>query len=151
VFLAGCAVSHQSVPIPNLSAKLDDPAKARIYVLYPPTGYINEYFIDSGQEITISDGDKFIGWSEPHGFLCWERPPGRASIMLRSNTFSQLDLEVKAGEVYYVVTRMTMELWKNRYDLELVNETTGSYELSRCSSPKLESASSQVKNSSDRP
>ena len=129
--VVGCASSRQFVPLPDLSKRLDDPSKGRIYVLRPASGIWETGLMN------ISDEGKFIGQTGPHGFLCWERKPGPIIVMGKAEGVSQLPLTVQAGGVYYIFEHLRMGFLEARNELEFIDESQGREVLKHCHAPKV--------------
>jgi hypothetical protein len=131
VLLTGCASTQQFVALPDQSKTVDDPAKGRIYVMRPAT-------MGAAISMNVSDGGKAIGRTGPHGYLCWERPPGDTIISSSSEGVSSNPLTVQAGLVYYFFQHLRMGVLIARSELELLDEQKGREVLKRCHPPKLE-------------
>jgi len=97
MFGAGCASTKQSVPLPDLSKAIENPAKARIYVFRP-------FATDGSTRYEIMDRSIKIGEPGANGFVCWERDPGPMVLFFKAppHRVSQLALNVKAGQTYYI-------------------------------------------------
>lgn len=128
LFLAGCATTCQSVPIPNQTKMVENPGLARIYVARP-TGF------GSAVSIRITDNGKYIGNTGPDGYLCWEREPGSAEISGEAENTSTVKLNAKSGEVYYICQHIQMGWWRARNKLEILSEEQGQKYLKKCKPP----------------
>lgn len=136
---SGCSSrsTKQFVPLPDQTQRIDDPGKARIYVLRVS----NLEPLDVGK---VSDGDMPIGSLGADAYLCWEREPGEATLrsrwfgrrlsMASKESVYELRLSVAAGNVYYV-----MQQWRIREDtptrLAVLNEDYGRKKLAECKPP----------------
>ena len=128
LFGAGCASTCQSVAIPDLNKKIDNPEMGRIYVVRP-TGF------GGGISMRITDNGKYIGNTGPDGFLCWEREPGNAEIVGKAENISTVNLGVKAAKTYYICQHIGMGMWYARNTLEIVSEEQGQKFLQKCKPP----------------
>lgn len=93
--ISGCASAVQYVPLPDQSKYVEDPNKARIYVLRPS-------LVGGVWGIPISDGEKPIGISGSFAFLSWERDPGETTIFSGSENKYNLPITVEKGMRYYI-------------------------------------------------
>jgi RecB family endonuclease NucS len=128
LLLTGCASSVQYVPMPDQSRKLDDPAKGRIYVVRR----------GGTVKMHVTDNSTPIGYTGPGGYLCWEREPGDAMLSSAAENTSHAALPVRPGSVHYVLQHTRMGIWKDRTELEVVNEEQGKLELQKCKPAKLQ-------------
>lgn len=129
LFLVGCASSVQYVRMPDLSKKIEDPTKGRIYVIRPTT-------FGGAVGMNVSDGGNPIGSTGPEGFLCWERDPGDVVVSSTSENTSRVSLAVRPGGSYYVLQHIRMGIWLARTELEVINEEQGELEVKRCKPAK---------------
>ena len=131
LLLAGCASTVQYVHMPDLSKKIEDPAKGRIYVMRPSSfGY--------AVGLNVSDGGNPIGSTGSQGFLCWERDPGDVIVSSTSENTSRVSLAVRPGGSYYVLQHLRMGIWIARTELEVVSEEQGQTELKKCKPAKVQ-------------
>jgi hypothetical protein len=99
----GCVSQHQQlVRFPDLQKRIEDPEKARIYVIRHPWLW---NIASHTAVVIVRDGDEEIGSIAGHrGFLCWEREPGTTTISARAvGQAASLELSVERGKVYYVL------------------------------------------------
>jgi hypothetical protein len=96
--LAACAVTEQVAPVPDLSRRIDDPRKARIYVFRLE---LPGHKTPKG----IFDNDERVGAVGPGSFLCWERWPGEMALHVTSKNRYDKAVTVAAGQVYYFLYR----------------------------------------------
>ena len=127
--LAGCASTTQYVHLPDQTKLLEDPSKARIYVVRPT-------IFGSAIPMKIRDGDKFIGETGPKGYLCWERDPALVEITGKAENTARLPLTVEKGMVYYIQQRVRMGLLFARNKLSLLSEEKGKAALKKCKPPR---------------
>jgi hypothetical protein len=130
LFLAGCATTRQSVPIPNQTKMVENPGLARIYVVRP-TGF------GSAISMRIIDNGKYIGNTGPKGYLCWERQPGSAEISSKAENTSTVTLNAESGEVYYICQHIQLGVVAARNKLEIVSKEQGQKYLKKCKPPVL--------------
>lgn len=71
--------------------------KSRIYVFRP-------FATDGSTKYEIRDRSTKIGEPGANGFVCWEREPGPMVVLFTAppHRASQLALNVKAGQTYYI-------------------------------------------------
>lgn len=145
-FLAvGCASTKQYVAIPNQSAIVENPEKARIYVLRPVS-------IGGMVPMEVQDGEIVVGETGPRGALCWERDPGPADITSHAENVDFLRIETEKGMVYYLLQKVKMGFFVARTKLELLMKDEGPETLQKCklpaavtSAPAATSAKSSLK------
>jgi hypothetical protein len=127
---AGCATTKQLVPLPDQSKAIDDPTKARIYVLRP-TSFA--YAVAIG----VRDGDMRIGSTGPNGYLCWEREPGETEIRSKAENTAVLKVKCDAGMTYFIAQNIRMGILFARNKLSQLSESEGKEKLKKCKPPKL--------------
>jgi len=128
--LMGCASTTQYVPLPDQSKTIEDPSKARIYVVRPTS-------FGAAVTFRVNDGKTFIGETGPNGYLCWERPIGRMEVIGVAENTSRLPVDVEQGTVYYIQQHVRMGIIKARNDLSLLSEAEGKSKLKKCKPPKV--------------
>ncbi|MGI6495010.1 MAG: hypothetical protein ACOX5G_02795 [Kiritimatiellia bacterium] len=125
--LAGCASTYQYVPLPDQGKTVEDPAKARIYIVRPSA-------LASAMPLWVTDGTQLIGMTGTCGYLCWERPPGDATIKSEvDDRTATLPLKTEAGGVYYVLQHNLITHFK----LSLLTEQEGKQALTKCKPPQI--------------
>lgn len=129
----GCASTKQYVVIPNQSAIVEDPEKARIYVLRPVS-------IGGVVPMEVQDGEIVVGETGPRGALCWERDPGPADITSHAENVDFLRIETEKGIVYYLLQRVKMGFMIARTKLEQISKEEGETNLKKCKIPSTVSA-----------
>lgn len=127
---AGCASTVQYADFPDQTVPVEDPDKARIYVVRPSS-------LGGAVSMRVSDGEHVIGKTGPKGYLCWERNPGDIEIVGKAENTARLPLTVEAGTVYYVQQHVRMGILFARNRLTLLTEAAGKAEVSKCKPPKL--------------
>ena len=77
--------------------------------------------------IEITDNDKRIGSTIKHGYLCWEREPGHATIKSKVANNSSLELEAEKGNSYYIQEKILFSdmIGRPRDELILIDEERG--------------------------
>jgi hypothetical protein len=109
--------AQQYVPVPNLTQALDSPEMTRIYVL--SAGGATTTISDNGQQIGVlpeimnlaSTQMKVVASRSTSAgtrpaFLCWERPPGTATVTAETGSPAlgrSITLRAEAGSVYYLM------------------------------------------------
>jgi hypothetical protein len=131
LLLAGCASTRQFVPLPDQTKKVEDPSKGRIYVIRPAT-------VGSAVSMNVSEMGKPVGITGPHGFLCWERPPGETIVTGTAEGVSRAPLTIVAGGVYYIFQHVRMGWLMAENQLEVIGEVEGRKVLKSCHPPKIE-------------
>src|SRR5215510_2194980 len=87
LLVSGCSSTCQYVHFPDQHKKIEDSARARIYVIRSAesTGTANVDVID----------DKYIvGSTAPDGYLCWERLPGETTVV--SDSLGKSEIKINA-------------------------------------------------------
>ena len=73
VIADGCAKTWQAARFPDQSVLLENPQKARLYLICgTPLG--------TALNDPVNDGNDYVGTIGPKSFLCWERDPGNTTI-----------------------------------------------------------------------
>jgi hypothetical protein len=85
VLFTGCASTRQYVGMPDQNQRVEDPTKARIYVIRPAA-------VGGAIKMNVSDGGQPIGATGPRSYLCWERPPGDTIVSSMSEGVSSAPL-----------------------------------------------------------
>ena len=131
LFLVGCtAATIQYVPLPQQAHAIDDPNKARIYVVRS-----KEY--GSWVSGLVKDGDTVIGKIGPKGFLSWERAPGKTTLTIQADNLSPMPLTAVAGQVYYFEEHTNPWLISGRVNLEKISNEEGMKRVAECDAPYL--------------
>ena len=115
IFFVGCASARQFVPMPDLTKKVEDPAKGRIYVIRPSS-------FGGAVGMNISDGGNPIGATGPGTYLCWEREPGDAIVSATAENTSRVAIPVRPGSVHYILQYIRWGIWVARTELEVIAE-----------------------------
>jgi hypothetical protein len=124
----GCATSSQFAPIPDMTKKIDNPQKARIYVLRPS--------VDAQAcKISVYDGDEKVGQTAGEGYLCWERDPGVTEVRDNSENKAHVEINAEAGHVYYILEELSSGWVKFRSKLNELSEEDGLNYLHKCKPP----------------
>jgi len=134
LLLAGCASTIQYPPFPDQTKTIEDPAKARIYVMRPAQAW-NAHSI-----IRLSaTGPKMPGYGSitgelgPGRYLCWEEPPG--PFRIRRGPDDDVRLELVAGHVYYLRASAGVDGMYSNPSFKVLNEEAGLSLLKRCKPP----------------
>ncbi len=127
---AGCS-ARQAAHFPDQHVAIEDPEKARIYVIRQPTFWrLNPVVLT--KTIRVRDGFLEIGSiAGQRGFVSWEREPGKMSIFANEG---YLALTVTKGRTYYILARDEDPLIVR---LVLVEEAKGREELAKATPPAL--------------
>ncbi|HUI07616.1 MAG TPA: DUF2846 domain-containing protein [Verrucomicrobiae bacterium] len=129
VLCVGCASSSQFAPIPDMTKKIDDPQKARIYVLRP-SSYGMTF------KMRVYDGDKKVGLTSGESYLCWERDPGVTEVRDNSDNKAHVEIDAEAGHVYYILEKLSAGWVNFRSQLNELSEEDGLHDLRKCAPPK---------------
>ena len=106
VLAAACSStsSVQEVRQPNLTERISDPGRCRVYVYRS-----DQQLFAASSLLWIADGDTVVGGFGTDEYLVWERNPGTTRLrMYVGRSFAAGDdkegvelLECEAGQVYY--------------------------------------------------
>lgn len=118
VFMSGCMSIGQFVAQPNLNNRIDDPSKARIYVIR-----VARYAHKLPLQV-FQDGE-LIANTKGMCYLTWEKEPGPVTIMGKAKNESVLNLNLEAGKVYYIQQRVHASGLASANDMILRDEKTG--------------------------
>lgn len=129
-FFLGCASTTQIVPFPDQMKRVEDPNKARIYVVRPTA------FRGGAMSMKVSDGQTLIGKTGPKGYLCWERDPGALEVIGKSENTYRLPFKVEKGMVYYIQQQIQMGTFFTRNKLSQLTEVEGKAMVHNCKPPK---------------
>lgn len=124
VFMTGCVTAGQFVAQPNLTNSIDDSSKARIYVIR-----VAKYAYRLPLKV-FEDG-KLIANTKGLCYLTWEREPGQVTLMGKAKNESVLELNLEAGNVYYVQQRVYASGLASANELRLLSEEQGKELLAR--------------------
>ena len=128
---SGCASTKQFVPLPDQTKSIEDPSRARIYVVRPTS-------LGGAISMTVSDGAKKIGSTGPNGYLCWERDPGDTEIRSKAENTAKLPLKCEAGMVYYIGQHVRMGILFARNKLTMLTDAAGKEKVSKCKPPQVQ-------------
>jgi hypothetical protein len=124
----GCATPQQLVHFPDAKKVVEDISKGRIYVIRPGlTG------IGISTDISV-DGEN-IGNTGPQSYLCWEQEPGNVTISAKSDNVSQVEVNVVAGQVNYIIQKLHFGWITTDNQLTVVREAEGKEALKKCKPP----------------
>ena len=128
-FLAGCASTTQFAPFPDQAKRVEDPSKARIYVVRTAS-------VGGSVSMKVTDGPTLIGKTGPKGYLCWERDPGEMDLVGKAENTARFPLKVEQGMVYYIEQGVHMGILFARNDLKALTEAEGKAKVAKCKPPK---------------
>ena len=128
-FITGCG-TPQYVRFPDQSVRLEDPSKARIYVVRPPA------YGGSAVKMKVYDGGTYIGKTRAGGYLCWEREAGLAVIVGKASNRSKFEIEVQPGDVVYIGQMVLPGIPFARNKLKHLKESEGEHRLKLCIPPR---------------
>jgi hypothetical protein len=128
LLLSGCAASDQYVRFPDQSKTVENPHQGRIYVIRPGmTGL--------GIASDISDDGEAIGSTRRRGFLCWERPPGRTTVIAKTDNTAFITVDVKVGEAVYILQTLHFGWTETDNRLDQIAELEAREDLKLCTPP----------------
>lgn len=125
-------VACTSIPVadPSLDTKAKafqaDPEGAIVYV------YRNEK-LGGAVRMDVLLNNQFLGETRTGYFMWLQLPPGEYTLTSRAENSDQIDLDVEAGEVYYVRQEANMGVTYSRIKLHLVDAATGQKGINECS------------------
>jgi Protein of unknown function (DUF2846) len=126
--LGGCA----SVPM----ADADADTKAKTFVA-PSSGQANIYVyrnetFGAAIKMPLLLDNQSIGDTGPHTYAFRQVAPGKHTIVSKTEKDVTLDLDVQAGNNYYVWQEVKMGMFAARSALHLVDEQTGEAGVKQC-------------------
>jgi hypothetical protein len=162
LLLSGCASTLQYPPFPDQAKRIEDPAKARVYLMRPGKIWLagvplvfygtdleatGPVFDPSGKIIIPLFGmfpDNYsknvrlrrIGEVGPGSYICWETPPHTFSLeRVEGDTNSICSMDLQAGNVYYLRGSVHMGWVKSKSIVEILSEDKGQSILKNCKPP----------------
>ena len=143
LLLAGCASTIQYPPFPDQTKKVEDPTKARIYLIRKEKvwGAGNKFlFYGNGPAavgpLTDRSDLRLIGELGPGSYLCWEEPPHPFRFhRVGGDSRSVFTIDLVAGNVYYLRAHIG-GLMGDRAMVDVLDEKEGQVLLKRCQPPK---------------
>lgn len=132
----GCATPQQLVHFPDAKKVVEDTSKGRIYVIRPGLTGI-------GISADISIDGEIIGSTGPQSYLCWEQEPGNIEISGKADNVSEVEVNVLAGQVYYVIQKLHFGWITTDNQLTVVSEAEGKEALKKCKPPSCDSQQSE--------
>jgi hypothetical protein len=128
VFLTACS----SLP----KASMEQDAAAKSFALYKDKStiyiYRNEMF-GAAIQMDVLVNNKPLGKTGPKTYFSLTVPPGKYSIISKSESDSILNLEVEAGKNYFVWQEVKMGVLFARSLLQFVDESKGKSGVQECS------------------
>jgi hypothetical protein len=135
-FLAGCVSTWQSPDPPDLTKRIEDSGKARLYVLRTAQVFGDALAMESWLKGPSLDRHGLTGALGPGGYLCWELEPGPLAVLKSSHrkrtSANFLWLELLAGHVYYVRLSTHAGLLRPYIRARLLTDDEGESLLKRC-------------------
>jgi hypothetical protein len=145
LLLAGCAATIQYPAFPDQTKRVEDPGKARIYLIRKEKFFgsavgINFFGSDPGVAVGPLVGThtrmRLVGTIGPGSYLCWEEKPHSFTFPKTSgDTNSLYTLDLMAGEVYYLRIYIHSGWTKVTTKVDVLNETEGKALLKHCQPP----------------
>jgi hypothetical protein len=127
VLASGCASVPMASPEMDTAAKTYavKPGMANIYV------YRNEQ-MGAAIKMPVALDGRMVGDTGAKTFLLLQVPPGRHTLVSKTENDSTLDLTVVEGRNYFVWQEVKMGLMSGRSQLQLVDEATGRAGVAEC-------------------
>ncbi len=127
IALTGCASVPMAPPEADTQAKqfITAADKANVYI------YRNENFGGAIKMPVLIDG-MLAGDTGPKTFIFKQLPPGKHTIISKTENDSTLTLEVIGGRNYFVWQEVKMGVWAARSQLQQVDEATGRAAVGEC-------------------
>lgn len=125
--VSGCA----SVPM----ATPEQDAAARSYVVKPNTANIFVYrneTMGAAIKMTVALNGKLVGDTASKTFMKLEVPPGKHTLVSKTENDSTLTIDAVAGRNYFVWQEVKMGAFAARSLLQLVDEETGKAGVAEC-------------------
>lgn len=118
--LSACASVPLAPPETDLKAKTMSPPpdKALVYL------YRNE-IMGSAIKMTVNLDGRYAGQTASKTYFMWLLDPGKHDLTSVTEDTSNLSIDAKAGETYYVWQEVKMGMWSARSNLQLVDKQTG--------------------------
>jgi len=146
LLLAGCAHTLQYPPFPDQAKKIDDPTKARVYVMRKEKFFGSavgiQFFgassdgIATGPIVARSPKKRLIGEIGPASFICWEQAPGPfVFTTIEDNPNSVETLNLEAGNVYYLRVYIHSGWTTATVRAKVLDEKEGAQLLKHCQPP----------------
>jgi hypothetical protein len=153
LLLTGCISSQtlQYPPFPDQSKRIEDPSKARVYLMRPgnylgdqPLVFYGDDWAATGPvfDPTLYSGHydtahlRRIGEIGGGGYICWETVPHPLILHKQEeNTNSVFMLSLAAGSVYYLKATANMTWTRPISTIEVVPEEEGIKLLKECKPP----------------
>jgi hypothetical protein len=138
----GCASTIQYPPFPDQAKRIDDPAKARVYVIRPAHFFGAAGVIRFGATTPEAGGPRMagkyriVGEIAGGGYICWETPPTALELYRSENKpESKFTLNLDAGTVYYLRLGTRPGLSEGHAVLKVISEEEGQSLLKKCKPP----------------
>jgi len=140
--VAGCAHTTQFASMPDQSKAVENPAKARIYLVRTAKVFgdgvgIQFYMTGSGSVGAFGENSsRFVGEIGPGHYLCWEVTPGIIKLnLVQGDPKSAVELKVDAGQTWYLRAYIRAGLIAPKAAIDVVPEAEGKALLKRCKPP----------------
>lgn len=127
VLASGCASVQMASPEMDSAAKsyAVKPGTANVYL------YRNEQ-MGAAIKMPVALNGKMVGDTAAKTYLLLQVPPGRHTLVSKTENDSTLTLDVAAGRNYFVWQEVKMGLMVARSQLQLVDEATGKAGVAEC-------------------
>jgi len=120
MLLGACASVPMATQEMDLKAKsmTPPPDKTLVYL------YRNE-MMGSAIKMTVNLDGRYAGQTVSKTYFMWLLDPGKHDLTSVTEDTSNLSIDAKAGETYYVWQEVKMGMWSARSNLQLVDKETG--------------------------
>lgn len=127
VLASGCASVQMASPELDTAAKsyATKPGMANIYV------YRNEQ-MGAAIKMPVALDGRMVGDTAAKTYLLLQVPPGRHTLVSKTENDSTLNLNVAAGRNYFVWQEVKMGMWSAGSLLQVVDEATGKAGVAEC-------------------
>jgi hypothetical protein len=127
MLLTGCSAVQKASTEADAEAKtLSTPAeKALVYIVRPN-------FLGTAIRFNVKIDDIYVGTTGGGRFIYTYQNPGSHVITSKSENTAKLDIELSAGQTYYIEQIPRMGIIMARNKLVLLDEATGREKLNQC-------------------
>lgn len=136
--LSGCASpSLQYARIPDQTKKVENPSRARLYVIRAGKFAGQGAPMRMRTEGRMKGLHRTIGDLYPGSYICWEEPPRLLKIQsVEGDPSASFELNMAAGQVYYVRVRIGPGFLQGKWILEQISAEEGESLLKQCKPPR---------------
>lgn len=139
----GCETAYQYPRFPDQSKRVEDPTKARMYVIRPAkfwgAGGTIRYGSNRSEGVgpRMPGGLRMVGELGAGSYLCWEEAPGISRILaVEDEPESAFEINASADTVHYIRADVHSGWWRNRVVLKQITSAEGVALLKDCRPPR---------------